>query len=134
MLRGAPPDWNPEPAGFSGGPGKLPYVLGTRDAAMGYVWAKPLRAGGGADSGNKILWFVRHPRMGDPLTVRAHPRDAERPVVTSTESADSGPGEIYPSGIDVPHPGCWTLELSWGVHRDEVDLEFAPPVTSREAR
>jgi hypothetical protein len=102
------------------------YVVGTGDTVMGYLWADPLRAGHPDSPSNKILWFVRSPRQGHDLTVRAHPRGAEQPVVSYAFPANSGPGEIYPSAIDVPQPGCWTLDLSWGRHRDRVDLRYAP--------
>src|SRR4051794_9137433 len=37
-------------------------------------------------------------------------------------SADSSPGEIYPSDVDLPSPGCWHLELKWGSHQADLDI------------
>ncbi|WP_199546752.1 hypothetical protein [Streptomyces sp. N35] len=131
IREGTPPEWNPDPAGFSDAADGLPYVVGAHDQIMGYLWEHPmtpkaaaLRDGGDGGDGNKVLWYVRSARDGKPLTIRAHPHGAERPVVKLSVPADSGPGEIYPSNIAVPRPGCWTFELSWAGHRDEVDLKF----------
>jgi hypothetical protein len=123
IHQGAPPAWNAHPAGFSGQPG-LPYVLGAGDTIMGYIWGFPLRAGHPDNPSNKILWYVRLPRDGQPLVVRAHPATAATPVVSYRFPADSGPGEIYPSIVDMPAPGCWTLDLSWGAHRDRTQLSY----------
>jgi hypothetical protein len=48
----------------------------------------------------------------------------QRPVVSSTWPADSSPGEIYPSEIEVPAPGCWQFTLSWNGHTDTIDLWY----------
>ena len=64
LLRGAPPAWNPRPAGFTEEP-DLPYVLGRRGTAMGYIFNAPLVAPPRAGK-NKILWYVRQPRNGSP--------------------------------------------------------------------
>jgi len=42
----------------------------------------------------------------------------------SSQPANSGPGEIYPSIVDVPQPGCWRFDLSWSGHRATVYLEY----------
>jgi hypothetical protein len=123
VFGGAPPGWNARPAGFGNTP-QMPYVVGARDLIMGYLWATPLRAGHPDNPSNKILWYVRLPRSGQPLRVHAHPSGAREPAVSYEKPADSSPGEIYPSGIDVPRPGCWTLELSWGPNTDQVDLLY----------
>ena len=38
--------------------------------------------------------------------------------------ANSGPGEIYPDGLDVPTAGCWRFDLRWANGRATVDLEY----------
>jgi hypothetical protein len=30
----------------------------------------------------------------------------------------------WPSIIDLPAPGCWTLHLSWSGHTDEIQLRY----------
>ena len=102
----------------------MPYVLGTNDTIMGYLFGFPLRACHPDNPSNKILWYVRLPRDGHPLVVRAHPAGGTTPVVSYSFPADSSPGEIYPSAVDVPTPGCWTLDLSWGAHRDTTRLSY----------
>ncbi|MFC4585097.1 hypothetical protein [Sphaerisporangium corydalis] len=100
------------------------YVLGDQGDTVGFLFAEPLRAGAPTDPANKILWYVRHPRGTFDLRVTAHPRGKDRPVVHTSFAANSGPGEIYPSVTDVPTPGCWTFELTWGPHHDTVDLRY----------
>ena len=34
-----------------------------------------------------------------------------------------GPG---PSIVDLPSPGCWSLDLTWGSHHDHLDLAYTP--------
>ena len=41
---------------------------------------------------------------------------------TASRTVDGGPG---PSIIDLPAPGCWSLNLSWGDHHDHLRLEYA---------
>ena len=125
LRRGAPPAWNPRPAGFTKEPPDLPYVLGRRDTVMGYVFNAPLVAPTRAGK-NKILWYVRQPRHGSPLRIAGHPAGADHPEVTRQFPADSSPGEIYPSGVEVPHPGCWVFTLTWDGHEDDVVLRFSP--------
>lgn len=68
---------------------------------------------------------MRLPRNGSDLVVRATPVHAPTPVVTVTEPPDSSPGEIYPSIVNVPRPGCWHFVLHWSGHIDALDLPYA---------
>lgn len=72
-----------------------------------------------------MLWIVRFPRNGHPLSITAHFGRDPAEVVRSVWSADSEPGEIYPSGIDLPKPGCWHMALTWGSHRAHLDVEVS---------
>jgi hypothetical protein len=127
LIRGGPPVWNPRPAGFTQQPPGLPYVLGRQGSVMGYLFHTPLAAPAPKDGArNKILWFVRQPRESNPLRLTGHPLGAGRPQVTARFPADSGPGEIYPTSVDVPRPGCWVFTLTWGGHEDTVALKFSP--------
>jgi hypothetical protein len=92
--------------------------------AAGFLFGHPLRAGNPANPSNKILWVVASPRDGMPLRLSGHPIGASAPVVTSTWPANASPGEIYPSIINVPAPGCWHFTLSWKGHTDAVDLNY----------
>lgn len=73
---------------------------------------------------NKVLWIMKLPRLGSTLRIEARPVDAAKPLIRSTFPADSSPGEIYPSYVNVPKAGCWRLTLHWAGHEDSVDLHY----------
>jgi hypothetical protein len=116
--RGVLPDWANVNA-----PTYLPYVVAAPGLAVGYLFNSPLRA---TPDGNKILWYVGTPRDGFALDATGHPLGAAEPIATFSKVADSGPGEIYPSGVTVPAPGCWHFTLTWhgGDQHADVDLLF----------
>jgi hypothetical protein len=125
IHHGAPPSWTA--AAWSDSPGfRVPYALATDEAAAAFFFARKLRAGHPENPSNKVLWIVRFPRNGHPLRITARLGRDPADVVRSTWSAGSDPGEIYPSGIDLPKPGCWHLALAWGSHRASVDIEIHP--------
>jgi hypothetical protein len=100
----------------------LRFVTSDEGNAVGFLFADPLRAAPRDDGkNNKVLWVVREPRNGSDLTI-AGTLNGE--VVTSSEPANSGPGEIYPSIVDVPKPGCWHFTLRWGDNVANLDLLF----------
>lgn len=101
----------------------LPYAVAAPGTAVGYLFSYPLVAG---PAGNKILWYVGIPRDGHPLVGQGHPVGASSPVATFSKPPDSGPGEIFPSGVAVPAPGCWHFTLNWGggQRQAEIDLAF----------
>lgn len=88
------------------------------------MFGYPLMAGNPSSGSDKILWVVASPRDGQPLQLTGHPLNAATPIVSSTWPADSTSGEIYPSDIVVPSPGCWQFTLSWNGHRDTIDLSY----------
>src|SRR5439155_16067347 len=86
-------------------PAALPRALTADGNVLVVNFADPLVAGPPTDRQNKILWIVRQPRGGKPLEITATlPGSNERPVYVSVP-ADSSPGEIYPSVVNVPAPG-----------------------------
>jgi hypothetical protein len=89
-----------------------------------------VRAGHPENPSNKVLWVVRFPRNGHSLEITARRDRGPTRVVRSSWPADSEPGEIYPSEIDLPKPGCWHLALAWGSHRASVDIEVHPAAHS----
>jgi hypothetical protein len=102
-------------------------VISNAGSAVGYLFGYPLRAvNSDGTSDNKILWYVRLPRDGNPLHIEARPGGQQAPVVQSVHPSGASPGEIYPSFVDVPTPGCWHVTLSWGPHTDTVDLQYLP--------
>jgi hypothetical protein len=102
----------------------LTYVVATPPTVIGYLFTDPMHAGD--EIGNKILWYVAGSREDKPLVATAHPLSAAQPTASFTIPANSGPGEIYPSGPKAPSAGCWHFTLTWrgGAERAEVDLLF----------
>jgi hypothetical protein len=80
--------------------------------------------GAASSPSNKILWVMRLPRNGSQLVIRATPEHSLSPTIIVTEPADSGPGEIYPSIVNVPRSGCWHLQVRWAGHSDSVNLGY----------
>jgi len=112
------------PAWVQGAPTFLRHIAGAHGDAIGFLFADPLTAPPGhTDHANKILWYVRLPRDTSPLTLDGK-RVGHAGVAHDIAYANSGPGEIYPSIVDVPSPGCWHFTLSWAGHRDEIDLRY----------
>jgi hypothetical protein len=118
LRRGRPPRW------ASGAPSQTPYALATGDKAAAFFFVY-LRAGHPSNPANKILWVVGLPRQGKPLKIVARFSRRRVPIVRSTWPANSGPGEIYPSTIDLPKPGCWHLALAWAGHHASIDVNVA---------
>ncbi|MDH2427401.1 hypothetical protein [Sphaerisporangium sp. TRM90804] len=118
VREGRPPDWATVNA-----PGTR-FVVGREGDVLGYLFTRKLRAGKPTNPYNKILWYVRLPRGTDDLRYEGRPRGRSEPVVQGSFPPNSGPGEIYPSSIDVPAPGCWTFELTWGRNHDTIDLLY----------
>lgn len=108
-------------AGFTPSSTPMPYVLSDRGDMVAILWAAhdPLVAPPAADRNNKILWVSRvGGTPGTPLLIHATLADR-----TVTHTVDGGPG---PSIIDLPAPGCWSLDLTWGNNHDHVDVGYAP--------
>jgi hypothetical protein len=122
-YRGHAPGWLEE-AGAHNNPNGLPYALAVPETAAGFIFGYPLRAGHPSNPANKILWVVRSPRDGSPLEITGQLSGASGPSVHVSVPANSSPGEIYPSIVDVPQPGCWRLDLSWSGHQTTVYLEY----------
>lgn len=123
---GRPPAWTAA-AWSDSSPGfTAPYALASGDAAGAFFFAPRLRAGHPDNPSNKVLWIVRFRRNGHPLTITARPGVGASDVVRISRPADSSPGEIYPSYVDLPKPGCWRLSLAWGSHRAQIDVKVYP--------
>jgi hypothetical protein len=129
VKTGAPPDWTAPAWADSSPNSRMPYAVADGDAAAAIFFA-PLRAGHPEDPANKVLWVVRAPRDGKPLHIV--PRQGET-TVRIARPADSGPGEIYPSYVDLPKPGCWRLDLAWGPHRARIAVAVAGSRTTPQA-
>jgi hypothetical protein len=128
VLYGAYPDWIAD-AGLSAG---MRYVMSHEGNLVGVLFANPLAAPPMPDPGphNKILWISKVPRDGNPLRLTLTPSGGGRPV-TVEQPANSSPGEIYPSIVDVPKAGCWTVSAEWGTNRATLELTYVPPDEAR---
>ena len=123
LMQGHVPAWVDQ-AGAHNNPDGLPYVIADPSQAAGFIFGNPLRAGHPDNPTNKILWVVGLPRNGSSLVITGHPLPTATPIVAQSEPADSSPGEIYPSIVDVPEPGCWHFDLAWAGHHASVDLLY----------
>lgn len=123
VRRGPPPAWTAS-AWSDSSPGfVVPYALASNGAAGAFFFVSPLRSGHPRNPSNKVLWIVRYPREGHPLTITAQLSGAPSEVVHLQQPADSSPGEIYPSELDLPAAGCWRLALAWGPHRANINVQ-----------
>ena len=123
VYRGGVPPWL-DAAGANNNPDSLAYVIASPPVAAGFLFGNPLTAGSPTTRANKILWVVGFPRESTSLVVTGHPVGAGSPIIRDSFPADSSPGEIYPSIVDVPSPGCWHIDLSWAGHTASVELQF----------
>jgi hypothetical protein len=98
------------------------YAIADPPHAAAFLFDQPLIS----DRSNKILWVVGTPRTG-PLTIIARPVDASEPTVHFSLEPNASPGEIYPSGIEVPFAGCWRFTLEWRDLSVSMDLLYSPP-------
>jgi len=105
-------------AGFSPPTQPMPYVLGDDGDIVAILWADhdPLAAPPRQDRNNKILWASPY---GGTLRIEATRDGSDRTVV---RTVPGGPG---PSIIDLPAPGCWSFDLTWGGHHDHLRLAYA---------
>jgi hypothetical protein len=123
---GTVPAWTASAmSGFTGDPG--PYVVSAEANVVGILMGYPFHAGTSSNPTSKILWIVREPRNGQQLKVDGHPVGATTPTGHADAADDSSPGEIYPSIVDMPTPGCWHLTLTWDGNTATVDLPYGPP-------
>jgi hypothetical protein len=114
ITTGKPPAW------AAGNAPTLPHAVSEAGNVVGILFGYPLTVHRRSRS-NKVLWVVRQPRDGNPLVITAHAGTAS---VHVSFPADSSPGEIYPSIVDVPRAGCWRFTLAWGPHVDHIDLPY----------
>ena len=122
VVAGSIPQWLDDAGGHIN-PSGLPYVIAHPALAAAFLFVQPLRAGHPENPANKVLWVVRTPRTG-PLTIDGHPLAAAAPTMHEVLPANSGPGEIYPSYVDVPTAGCWQFDLWWANSHAQVELNY----------
>lgn len=99
----------------------MPHVMGADGNIVAILWAPrdALHAPPLTSPANKILWVSRLTvRPGAPFRIEARLDGTSR---TAAVVLPYGPG---PSYVDLPAPGCWTLNLSWSGHHDQVRLRY----------
>jgi hypothetical protein len=103
----------------AGGGAGIPWAVGRPPEVVGVMFGTELVAKGERPDGstNKILWLTRTPISSSQLTLRAQPADAATPVVT-LRIAGAG-YQQFPSIVDLPNPGCWRINISWGAGSTE---------------
>lgn len=104
-------------------PSGVPHLVSPDGTVAAVLFGNPLTIGP-RDKSNKILWIVREARDGQPLKITATSPGPDAKPVHATFPADSGPGEIYPSAVDVNEPGCWHFALAWNGHRSSINLAY----------
>jgi hypothetical protein len=97
----------------------MPYVLADSGDIVAVLWAAhhPLVVPPSADRNNKILWVARV-GVATSLRIRAELHGSGETV---TRKIAGGPG---PSVVDLPSPGCWSMDLTWGGRHDHLQLEY----------
>ena len=121
-INGPLPVW--ARAGFHPPGTPMGHVMGVRGDIVAILWGGPktsLYAPPHKEQNNKILWVARLPLSVmslSPMTIRARLNGTH--LVASRE-LPNGPG---PSSVNLPAPGCWTLNLSWAGLQDQVDLWY----------
>jgi len=100
------------------------YVVSHEGNLVGVLFGGTLRSPSPAQGpSNKILWISAEPRAGADLKVTLTPSGGGGPV-TEQFPANSSPGEIYPSIVDVPKPGCWNVVAEWNGNRATLELPY----------
>ena len=103
----------------------MPHVLGARGDIIAILWANknPLQAPPLLNRNNKILWVSRL-TTGTMAPMRVHATLAGTDRSVSLTISDA-PG---PSIVNMPAPGCWTMDVTWAGHSDVVRLRYAARV------
>jgi hypothetical protein len=110
-------------AGFSDPRPVMPNAVGHDGRIAAVVFGYPLLSPASANRSNKILWVSRRlPATPAALWIHAQRMVGATPVGPAvTRIVTGGPG---PSIVNLPHPGCWRLTLSWSGRRDTLDLAY----------
>lgn len=124
------PSW----AASANPPQSVPHLLSPDGNVGVFIFYEPMAAGHQTDPQNKLLWIVRQPRGGQPLNITATLPGSNATPVHVSIPAGSSPGEIYPSTVDVPTPGCWHFALAWNGHHSAVNLTYGSGTPKKPVR
>ena len=100
----------------------MPYVMSDRGDIVAILWSDhdPLRAPPLATRSNKILWVAK--AVSGPFTPLRIRATLDGTNQTVTRQVAGGPG---PSIIDLPAAGCWSFNLNWSGHHDQLALRYS---------
>jgi hypothetical protein len=118
--RGVLPVW--ARTGFSEARPKVPHVFGHKGRIVAILFGD-LFAPPSDKSGNKILWVAKDP-LKPPSDLKITARRVAGGHLTGRtvhRTVVGGPG---PSGIDLPHSGCWRFDLRWSGRHDVLQLRY----------
>jgi hypothetical protein len=97
------------------------HVMGLRGGIVAILWGGPessLYAPPLPSVRNKVLWVSRlADKLGAALTIQATLNGTHRTAAVVLPN-------VGPSYVNLPAPGCWTLDLRWSGHRDQVELWY----------
>lgn len=117
LLETAPPVW--ARAGFSGS-SYPPFAYTASGNMVAIVFANPLVSPPEPGQNNKILWVTKKvPTGANDFFITGHLEGSDQ---TATIHLGASPG---PSIVDMPAPGCWRLDLTWGTLKDSINLRWA---------
>jgi hypothetical protein len=67
-----------------------------------------------------VLWLAPD-SVGAAMSVTAFPEGTGAPVTFHFQAAGS-PADNYPSGLSLPHAGCWRLEVAIGDRKGSISI------------
>jgi hypothetical protein len=110
IKRDAPAAW----ARFGAPPTGTPYIAA--DSRLdGFLFTQKLRTGNRTNPHNKILWILNDGSPTQVLSLTAR-RVGTGAVAHRQFRAVDRAGRIYPSYVNLPAAGCWTLNFTWNGH------------------
>jgi hypothetical protein len=97
-------------------------VLGHKGRIVAILFGD-LSAPPSGKGGNKILWAAKDPvePLSDLKITARRVSAGHFTGRTVHRTVAGGPG---PSGIDLPHSGCWRFDLRWSGRHDVVQLRY----------
>ena len=117
VQTGSLPTW--ARGGFTPANQTIAHVVGAKGDIAGVLFGFPLTSPPRADRSNKILWASRpQVEVGSDLKIHA---TLDGTSTVANRKVEGGPG---PSIVDLPKPGCWTLDLQWSGHTDTIRLNY----------
>jgi hypothetical protein len=119
VQRDAPATW----AHFGAPPRGTPHIA-AGGRMYGFLFVPRLRSGNPSNPRNKILWIVNDGSANRVLTVAAHRTGTTDTAHLTFRSVDPA-GRIYPSYVNLPAAGCWSLSITWNGRTTQAVIRVA---------